>query len=137
MAVCQIYILEILNWSKMWKILSLFWLKNCCFLQVRNAQVSFAKNQQIKINSLKKQNHGYLIHTWPDLALKGTVVNRAVPSLHLRVTWNYACTFPWRKTETRCLFQNTKRKRAWRRFKNNRKFSIGRNGTSQPALKVS
>ena len=35
-----------------------------------------------KINSLNKQNHGRLIHTWWDKAFKGTVVNRAQLSLH-------------------------------------------------------
>ena len=32
----------------------------------------------MKINSLKKQKHGYLIHTWSDNDFKGTVVNRAL-----------------------------------------------------------
>ena len=36
----------------------------------------------MKINSSKKQNHWYLIHTWSDRAFKGTVVNRTLPSLH-------------------------------------------------------
>ena len=36
----------------------------------------------MKLNSLREQNYGYLIHTWSDNALKGTVVNRAWPSLH-------------------------------------------------------
>ena len=30
----------------------------------------------MKINSLKKQKHEYLIHTWSDKAFKGTVVNQ-------------------------------------------------------------
>ena len=29
-----------------------------------------------------KQKNGYLIHTWSDKVFKGTVVNRALPSLH-------------------------------------------------------
>ena len=33
-------------------------------------------------NSLKKQNHWYLIRSWPGRAFKGTVVNQALPSLH-------------------------------------------------------
>ena len=44
-------------------------------------QVNFAKKSQIK-NSLKKQKHGYLFHTLLDKALKGTVVNRTLPSKH-------------------------------------------------------
>ena len=44
-------------------------------------EVTFAENPQMKINSLKKQKHGYLIHTWSDKAFKGIVVNRALPSL--------------------------------------------------------
>ena len=32
----------------------------------------------MKINSLKKQKHGYLIHTWLEKAFKGTVVNGAL-----------------------------------------------------------
>ena len=37
----------------------------------------------MKINSLKKQKHSYLNHTWLEKAFKGTVVNRAVQSLHV------------------------------------------------------
>ena len=33
-------------------------------------------------NSLKKQKKLYLIHSLSDKAFKGTVVNRALPSLH-------------------------------------------------------
>ena len=36
----------------------------------------------MKINSLKKQKHGYLFNTRSDKAFKGTVVNKALPSLH-------------------------------------------------------
>ena len=36
----------------------------------------------MKIYSLKKQKHGYLIHTWSDKAFNGTVVNRAMSSVH-------------------------------------------------------
>ena len=49
--------------------------------KVRNAKVTFAEKPQIRINSLKKQEHGYQIHTWSDKAFKGTVVNRVLPSL--------------------------------------------------------
>ncbi len=35
----------------------------------------------MKINSLNKK-YGYLIHTLLDKAFKGTLVNRASPSLH-------------------------------------------------------
>ena len=37
-----------------------------------------AENPQMKKNSLNKQKHGYLIHSWSD---KDTIVNRALPSL--------------------------------------------------------
>ena len=33
-------------------------------------QVAFTEKPQIKINSLKKQKRGYIIHTWSDKALK-------------------------------------------------------------------
>ena len=36
----------------------------------------------MKINSLKKCKHGYLIHTWSDKAYNGTVVNRTFPSFY-------------------------------------------------------
>ena len=42
----------------------------------------YAENPQMKINSLKKQKHSYLIQTGSDKAFKGRVVNRALPSLH-------------------------------------------------------
>ena len=35
-----------------------------------------------EINSLKKLKYGFLIHTWCDKALKGTVVNQALTSLY-------------------------------------------------------
>ena len=38
--------------------------------------------KQMKIKSLKKQKHWYLIYTWADKAFKDTVVNWALPSLH-------------------------------------------------------
>ena len=47
-----------------------FWLEKCIILRVspmlfirKTAQVTFAKNPQMKINSLKKQKLGYLINT--------------------------------------------------------------------------
>ena len=36
----------------------------------------------MKIKRLKKQKHGYLIHTWSDKDLKGAVVNREVSCLN-------------------------------------------------------
>ena len=38
--------------------------------------------KQMKIKSLKKQKHWYIIYTWADKAFKGTVVNWVLPSLH-------------------------------------------------------
>ena len=50
-----------------------------------------------KKNSLNKQKHGYLIHTWSDKAFKaGTVVNRA--------TWVYAYS-PLKKYKLESLFE--------------------------------
>ena len=49
------------------------------FLPSKMAQVSFAEKPQMKIKSLHKKKHAYLIHTRK--ALKGTIVNQAVPSL--------------------------------------------------------
>ena len=50
-------------------------------LWCRNPQVE-SENPQMNINTLKKQKHEYLIHTWSDKGFKGTVVNRALSSLH-------------------------------------------------------
>ena len=60
------------------------------FLQTRNEQVTFADKPQIKMKSLKKQKHKKIIHFWSDKVFKSTLVNRALPSLHGGVTWNYA-----------------------------------------------
>ena len=54
----------------------------CLILKVRNSQVTFVENPQMKLNRLKKQNHGYSIHTWSDKAFKGTLVNGALSSLY-------------------------------------------------------
>ena len=40
---------------------------------------SYFNNPQKKINNFKKQKYGYIIHTWSDKALNGTVV---LSSLH-------------------------------------------------------
>ena len=37
-----------------------------CFLKRRNVEVTITENPQMKINSLEKQNHWYLIHTSPE-----------------------------------------------------------------------
>jgi len=62
------------------------------FLLTRNPQVTFAEKQQMKMNSLRKQKHDYLFHSWLDNEFKGTVINRTLSYLHFawRVTWNYA-----------------------------------------------
>ena len=44
-------------------------------------QVTFAEKLQMRINSLKKQKHWYLIHNWSK-TFKGTFVNRGFSSLH-------------------------------------------------------
>ena len=36
----------------------------------------------MKINSLKVQQYWYLIHTWSEKSVQGTVVHRKFPSLH-------------------------------------------------------
>ena len=53
-----------------------------CFLMTRNEQVTFAEKQQVKMNSLKKQKHLDLFHTWSNKGLKGSFVNPTLPSLH-------------------------------------------------------
>ena len=78
-----------------------FWLEKCLILIIspllhishKCVQVTFPEKLQMKLNSLKKQKHKYLIHIWSDKAFKGTVVNRALLSLLWRVTWNYALKF--------------------------------------------
>ena len=57
-------------------------LSSSLFLIRKKCAIYFCKNPQMKINILKEQKHGYLIHTWIRKAFKGTVVNRALPSLH-------------------------------------------------------
>ena len=42
----------------------------------------FKRTTTAILNSFDIQNHAYLIHTWSDKALKGTVVNIAFLSLH-------------------------------------------------------
>jgi len=82
----QLYI-EILIWS-IRKILvvfmSVYVVNNSSLLLKNNGmrKLIYAKKPQMKIYSLKKQNHWYLIRTWSDKAFKGTVVNRALTSLH-------------------------------------------------------
>ena len=64
----------------MWTKLSFFWLEKCEYLHCF-FNVTFAEKPQMKIISLKKQKHWYLINTWSEKAFKGTVVNRALPSV--------------------------------------------------------
>jgi len=70
--------LETWMWSKIWKLLSFFWLKKCLFLWVFPLLQNNQKNRIWK----KIITHWYLIHTWTDKAFKCTVLNRALPSLH-------------------------------------------------------
>jgi len=76
------YTLETLIWSKnVEDKVVFFYLKSAksfsLLLKARNAQVTFAEKSQFL-----KQKHGVLIHSWSDKALKSTLVNRALPSLH-------------------------------------------------------
>ena len=51
-------------WLTMWKISSFFCLEKCFYSGViskKNAWVTFEEKPQMKISSLKKQKHGYLI----------------------------------------------------------------------------
>ena len=59
-----------------------------CFLWARNAPVTFAEKPQMKINSLKKQKHGHLIHTWSDKAFR--FCKSGILIFAWRATWNYA-----------------------------------------------
>ena len=56
------------------------------FLLARNAQVTFAVKSQIKINSLNKQKHAFLIR-------KG-FVNRTLPALHVKGHFKITHTVP-------------------------------------------
>ena len=63
----------------------------------------------MKINSLTKQKHALLIKTWSDKALKGTVVNRTLPSLHegsLEITLTVPLTqgYNIRKVNCSCVY---------------------------------
>ena len=60
------------------------------------------KNPQIKINSLEKQKHGYLIYIWSDLCKPG------ITSFAWRVTWNYAYS-PFKKKLSTGKEMNIKR----------------------------
>ena len=82
--------LKPLIWSKMWKILSFSRLEKCHYsdyFSIVSGKQEMRKShlqekQQLKINSLKKSKQGYIIQTWSDIALKGTIVNRTFPSLN-------------------------------------------------------
>ena len=43
---------------------------------------AFVEKPQLKIISFQNYKHFYLMNTWSDNALKGTVVNQTLPSLH-------------------------------------------------------
>ena len=76
---------ETFIWSIMWKILSFLGVWKCLFLIIPvwfHAQVTFVENPEWKINSFQNYKHSHLIHTWSGKAFKGTIVNRALPSLH-------------------------------------------------------
>ena len=64
----------------------LFCFKLLIFLSVYFCEflhsVLFAEKLQMEISSGNKGKQGYLKHTWPEKAFKGTVVNRALPFLH-------------------------------------------------------
>ena len=82
-----------------------FWhcLDKCLILIISTLLHISARNEgksQMKMNSLKKQKHGYLNHTWSEKAFKGSLVNRGLPSLH-KGSIEITLTVPLRKvTET-------------------------------------
>ena len=54
------------------------------------------RNANEKKNSLNKQKHWYLIHTWSDQAFNATVVNQTLPSLYcasLEITFTVPLMF--------------------------------------------
>ena len=53
-----------------------------CFPDGRNARVNFEQKPQWKIICFKNYNYVYVINSWPDKALHGSVVNRALSCLH-------------------------------------------------------
>ena len=60
------------------------WVSLCSIVVLINKECAshFRREPTNEINSLKKQKHWYLIHTWSEKAVKGTVVNLTLPSLH-------------------------------------------------------
>ena len=46
------------------------------------AEVTFVEKPQIEIIKYSNYKLDYLIHAWSEKALKGTVVDQALPSLH-------------------------------------------------------
>ena len=79
--------LETLIWSKVLKISSFFWLIKCLFLWVSsllfiNKKCPSYYSRRREPGNEKEQKHWNRIHTWADIAFKGTVVNQALPSFH-------------------------------------------------------
>ena len=54
------------------------WIISCS----KNAQVTFVDNPQLNLICFQSLKQWFLIHTWSDKGIKGTVVNRAMPSMH-------------------------------------------------------
>ena len=44
----------------------------------------------MKINSLKKEKYGYLIHTWSDKTYRGTLCKSGIAVFVWRIIWTYA-----------------------------------------------
>ena len=52
------------------------------FSYFKNAQITFLKKSQLKIISFLEIETLYIIHTWPEKASNGTLVNRVLQTLH-------------------------------------------------------
>ena len=66
----------------MWKKPSFFWLEIFCSLSF-SIVFLLKRKPQMKMTRLKRHTHWYLIYTWADKDFNGTIVNRALSSLHV------------------------------------------------------
>ena len=103
---------ETLIWPRLWKITSFFWLEKCWFLWVSSLLMLNKKCARYSLKKPKKKNLiSIFINTWPNKSFEGTVVNRALPTLH-EVFLEFTLTVPLRKLKKK-IISNCKWK--WRK----------------------
>ena len=79
---------ETFIWSIRWMILSSLEFWQCLFLTIPICNPAVYKMRkmveilQLKINGFENDQVWYLSHTWSEIDLKGTIVNRKLVSLH-------------------------------------------------------